>query len=687
MANSGADFSPTQMESVLGSNRYVSEPQTGASLSKSTYKSPKIQNKVSEVYNIFKQYLQGNETFRTRAERAQRMYDGDHYDPEQQATLVQRGQAPVVFNIYQDKVAALQGHLMSKPMLFSFQAGPHQSNEKAFLVNELAMRDRDLGEWSFKDGEFVKDYIINTGVLVMDISRTGDPLGHINMFKKPLASVLFDPDWTTNDEEDNDRIFIMDWMSPVVMGDRWGEDKVSGLKQAIDNYERNRINPFNSDEIICGFDRSPEFLDNSTGKYLVIHELKLVTKSYTRKVNKNTGAFFDDQPEDVQSLIQQAIESGLTQDWIDIPGEYKELQSLIFCPALSLTDELYDAPHSIQIEKYPLVISSSINSNGRRSGAVDNLIDANKLYNKTQSMWLNWQQSAISGVEFIKSESFINDNEADRYKEEGNVPGSIFFFKPSTKVEDYPKSKERPNKPSDLMDTMNNAVSYMDRVGLPPASLGLGEGAGESGVLFQSKARQGQVKQIGFASGLTRAQRRLGDLYIRMVPDAYGDGISRAWSAKDGKVIEANTTESNQLSEIGRMSVVVVDGPASDSVKETQIALLFQLKQTQTDPLMQATLDYMSADSIPGVNDETRELYKKNAQLVMDMNKSTYALKYVQSDTQLKQTIMQTQAQQAPAQGPGTMGQMQQVIAGQPQGRVQSPGAGIAPPSDAGVSG
>jgi hypothetical protein len=627
---------------------------------------PQAVTTVYEAYNIFKNYLEGNKIFRDAAQEAQFVYDGNQYDAAAKAKLISDGRAPVVFNFIKDKVKTMLGMLMQKPFRFSFNPGLNQSADKSYYMNEIAFRDRDLGDWDYSEMEFMKDFLIHTGCLVIYEDKSKDPFGHINLKKKPIASVLFDPDWITSDEDDNEHIHLMDWMSPYEMEGTFGP-QVKDIRQAVELYEKNRAAAYKYDDIEerrGGFDRSPEYFNKSSGKYLVVEMLTLVPKTKVRKFNQNTMAWFDEQPQEVQQLINDAVQLGnFDNPWVEIEVPYKELETIIFCPALSLTDPFVEGLHDVQIGHYPLIIGSAENSNGLRCGMVQDYIDPQKLFNKTHSMFLHWQQTVTSGVEFIDASKFEDSKEAQRYIDEGNIPGSVFFVKDLDRAV---KAKERPNNPIDFEKTLNSAISFMEQVGPPPAALGMSEGDSESGVLYNAKRQQSFIKTAGYTGSLKRVSKRLGEMYVEMAPQIYGDNVPRYWLNSKQKPMAINLDTDTSLSDVGRLSVSVIEGPVGASVKEEYLALFFQLKSSTSDPLIQSELDALIGKNIPGIDSATLEEYNASTRLARDLNKRKYAVALLQFDQQYKQTlsmVSQAGAQQAmmnqqPGQGQSGQGQL-----------------------------
>jgi len=581
---------------------------------------------VRDIRGIFRDVSSRNMHRRAREVEDHRYYSGINNGQWTQSAvekLTEEGRAIITWNFIKKHIDTESGMLMQTPFEFSFASEIGQDDLDAELMNELRFRDKDLGRWNAEKSLFINDGLINTGVMETYIDRRKDRMGAINYRRRIATDFHFDPDWRTEDIQDNRQIFEAGYFDIVSIMEQWGNtiDKKIDIQEAFKSWQEQR----NEDKTEKGSNvqasRNSSFIDmpeELNGKFLVEQMLELQDVQVNKLFNRSTGKFLketlgDVAPEDRRdafALMQDREQAELTE----IPTNEKILMVHTIAPGLSQELFLADNLHEIQIGTYPLTVWSAYNFNGDRYGRVSQLKDPQAVANKSRAIWLQAQSQAGRQNKFIGPNAFSDGDEQLRYEAERSKGGGNFDVNDPSAIVNEDNGKP----PQDLEQTFNDALTFSDKVGSPLSAQGQSK-SGTSGILFNAEREQAAVGLTGINNRLEKAENDMGEHYVDLALSFYDDDIVRQFkSIKDKKDIFINSDDRTRIGNMTRMSVRIDQAPVGASVKRENLNILTQLMQASSNPLELASLSLLRIPLLPGLTEEAKESMTKDAEQVLD---------------------------------------------------------------------
>jgi len=475
---------------------------------------------VQAISGIFKDVVSRNMHRKAREVEDQRYYsaiNNGQWTPSSIEKMSEEGRAVITWNFIKKHIDTEAGMLMQNPFEFTFASEIGQDESDSELMNELRYRDKDLGRWNSEKSMFVVDGLINTGVMETYIDRRKDKMGAINFRRRIPTDYHFDPDWRTEDIQDNRQIFEAGYYDIVSIVEQWGDtiDKKIDIQQAYKIWQDLRASQ-KTESAVDKAARNSAFADmpeELNGKFLVIQMLELEDIKVNKLFNRSTGQFLKDNLNDFQAEDRrgafQAIQDREKAELVEIPTNEKILVVRTIAPALSLNMFLANGPHEIQIGTYPLTVWSAYNFNGERYGRVSQLKDPQAVANKSRAIWLQAQSQAGRVNKFIGVNAFVDDPEKQRYERERSRGGGNFDVNDATQI----VNEDNGTPPQDLEQTFNDAVTFADKVGSPLSAQGQSK-SGTSGILFNAEREQAAVGLTGINNRLEKAENDMGEHYV-----------------------------------------------------------------------------------------------------------------------------------------------------------------------------
>jgi hypothetical protein len=364
----------------------------------------------------------------------------------------------VTWNFIMKHIDTEAGMLLQNPYEFSYDTEYGQNPRHAQLMNELRLRDKDLGKWTLQKIMFVIDFLINTGIMEPYIDKREDKLGAVNFRRRRVRNFEFDEHWESNNVDDNKQIFSWSYMYPDDILNTFGNtaDKKEEIREAIKRYKDARGQEIKTFEVEKW---SRTFLPLHRGdQYLVVQMMEMKTKNESVLYNPMNGQFVEGMTNPLQKETLMKISAMQGINLIEVPNYHsKECQLKVFAPGLSLETMLANGPHPIQIGGYPLIVASPKNLDGQRFGRVAQYKDPQSVYNKKIATYLFWEMTASLGSTFINPGAFNDKTEEDRYIDHGNEPGGFYHTQDSSQIE----REERPQPPTDKLSSANQVLDFM----------------------------------------------------------------------------------------------------------------------------------------------------------------------------------------------------------------------------------
>lgn len=615
-----------------------------------------ITNQVRWIRGIFKDVTSRNLHSRARELEDHRFYSAINNGQWTQSainTMVEQGRAIITWNFIKKHIDTESGMLLQNPFEFNFASEIGQDDSDAELMNELRFRDKDLGRWGAQKTLFTIDGMINTGVMEVFIDKNKDRMGAINYRRRVPTDFHFDPDWRSNNVQDNRQIFEAGYYDIVKIVEDWGNtlDKKIEIQEAFKTWEQQRAEQKVSKGVALNGsggrgtgvnDTRSAFLDmpeELNGKFLTLQMQELQDISVNKIFNRGTGQFLKERMDDFEfddkRLAFQMLQDREQADLVEIPVNEKKLVVKTVAPGLSQELFLANGPHEVQIGNYPLSVWSAYNMNGQRYGKVSQLKDPQSVANTSRAIWLKAQSIAGRNNKFIGPGAFDDDGEQKRYEDTRSRGGGNFNVANANEI----VNEENGNPPQELEQSFNDAIAFGDKIGAPLAAQGSAK-SGTSGILFNAEREQAAVSLIPLNDGLEKIENDMGEQYIDLALSHYGDDIARRFkSLKDkDKNVFINMDDTNRIKNMSRMSVRIDQAPVGASVKRENLQIIATLKQQATSPLEAASLGVLAIPLIPGLTEENKESMLKDAEQALETARAQDLAIRAQSEAVIQQS-------------------------------------------------
>lgn len=541
-------------------------------------------------------------------------------------------------NFIQNKIDTLHGNYLQNPLELRFESEVGEKNNATITLNQLFLLDKERGEWKKAKRELIRSGLIHRGTVEMYKDYRNDPLGTIGLRRISPDRILFDPDWKSDDINDNKTILQFTWMDPEEI-ELFYQKKTPEIRAAIKIWQQGKTgrgesaggighqsnHSFHGSENIDKlFDTSPQFTKTNQLRFLVIQALE------NKKVR--TGRVFDEKSKRfLPRMSDENLETMMSLRGNELqvfPGFHSEFKIVTTAPGLSFDLKLEDGDHPMQIGRFPLFTWSALNLNGEIQGKVPVMQDMQEIFNKRESTATHIQTTAINGAELIEDDFFADDSEYDRYTREKNMPASQFKVRPNTISQNRLGIAQRPRDVSGLNDlhvTADRALNMADLISSTPAPITGGTGkSGESGKLFEEKRLQALTALEPMSESLQDLEREFGEAYFYMVPDVYGNAPRKIVNPVNGDIMLLNvpTTSGviiNDMKKIERHGVIVGLAKSGVSVKRELLLKYIDALQIIQNPMLRTFLETQLVEVLPNLPDDVIAKGKKIAELFLDV--------------------------------------------------------------------
>lgn len=620
--------------------------------------------------NLFDSYIKRNQSDRQVEITSWKFYSGLHrgqWDIESLQQLIDERRPPHQANFIQNKIDTLHGNYLQNPLEMRYEAEVDVPNNLTLALNQLFLIDKERGEWKKAKRELIRSGLVHRGTVEMYKDYRNDPLGTIGLRKISPDRILFDPDWKSDDINDNKTILQYTWMDPEEI-ELFYQKKTAELREAIKIYQQNKDSRgvsasgighqshhsfHGSENIDKLFDTSPQFAKTNQLRFLVIQALE--------NVKVRTGRVFDTKENKfLPTMSPENLETMMSLRGNELrvfPGFHSEFKIVTTIPGLNFNLMLEDGDHPIQIGRFPIFTWSALNLNGEIQGKVPVMQDMQEIFNKRESTATHIQTTAINGAELIEENFFADDTEYDRYIREKNIPASSFKVRDNTISQGRLGIAQRPRDTQGLNDlhvTADRALNMADIVSSTPAPITGGSGkSGESGKLFEEKRLQALTALEPMSESLQDLERELGEAYIYLVPDVYGNTARKIISPKTKEMILLNVPTStgtiiNDIRKLGRHGIIVGLAKGGVSVKRELLVKYIDALGVIQNPMLRSFMEMQLVQVLPNLPDEVIEQGKKVAELFLEVQIGRSMVE----KGQLAQALQQLQSPQGvPPQG------------------------------------
>jgi len=491
------------------------------------------------------------------------------WDPKLLAQLQSQDRPTHSFNIELPLVLQLLGSMTSNPRRVVVKSADGFADDKVAEVLTKLLRQIDVAN----DQDFLDDQWFTAGVigyagwLYIETSFEEDPLGEIKVSIEDNTDVLPDPDAKRTDQSDWKYVIRRRWMSWSDIKFKWS-DKVTEAKADVPSiWERWTMLLERLQDKLRG-KAQDDLLDKKNDLYRVIEKWVRKKERVVHLLNPETeGIEVIKKGKESAELIRR----GFMPLW---EGTRKYLEVNVVLPyadvlleSKKLNYEYYPFAgyYPLKFSGLPLVDSISY---------VENIHSMQEEKNRYRSIMVDTlQRSPVAGGILPAGEGELKKDLEQR----GSKPGTWFARSGNAgKIQFL-------NQPFPVgyqyLDEMNTrdivSVSAM------PLAQG-GHGDDDSGVLFQSRVRQGMISMGMIFSSFARAKRLKAKIILERIQKDYTEQrIFRVIGEKEDEIIEINQQDVmgrilNDTS-LGKYDIWLSEAPYDQTHMEEQFKSLAEM--------------------------------------------------------------------------------------------------------------
>jgi len=611
------------------------------------------------------------------------MYSGFDYGqwPEEARRELLRSNRHIAqYNYIRGKIDTLAGTIVKNGLEVDFLPVDEDAVEATKALKGLFYSDRELLDWDAEYLETIKDGLIHRGVEQMYISEKYSPLGNIGYKRTQPGHVILDPNWDTHTSKDLMGLWKVGYLTPKEIKEIYNKKS-----EAVDDAVYRKAHTIASYEKDETTDSMTQFnLDNIYGdRYRVIEYHHIRTKRVKKKIYVGKNG-----TEDISDLSEEDFQTFINEQMQDNPGEVIEKDKVereywvtTTCAVLlGYSEFLEDAKSEIQIGRLPFFPWSAARINGKDSGIVALLKDAQQAINKRESLSDHIIASSAHGAMFVDSALFSGDisktQEAIKDLDKPNArivtaPGVLatgrnYFYQ-------VPKAQYQ----GELYQEIQRMQGHLDTISKATPTLeGRSESSHDTGVLFARRQMQSEIALTTIAAGIEQHWNEKGEAYMALAQTLYAGPYRKfktdyGVEGDDKETIELNNGQYS-LENLPRTKVIVSQSPRGVTLREVERSLNAELLQRipPNQYVYQAAVMQNIMKTLDMTGEEKKRLDAANA---IESKLAVTRAKAEISNLEFQMMQMQMQAQQMQAQQ-AQQGQPQQ---GQPQGMGPGGGQGM----------
>lgn len=584
-----------------------------------------------------KRLMQDNWSFTTflrkaRPERAREaanhgLNDGTYnrqwgLDNDTIVAMSREGRAPTTLNFVKQKINTIAGSIIADRFQGDFGTEYGQPWAQAATIQELFLRDQNIGRWEGKIPRWMRDAFIYRGTMSLFLNTTIDPRGILDWEYIPPDRMIYDPNWMTTDVNDNNRVFEYTYKTKNRILEEFGDD-APWLHDAFGAMDNDPTSYANSPGFLLrAFDEYPDLRMNVDGLYLVINAFRLEKKTEPAIFDAMSGEYLDNiPPKERRGYLENWRLSGGSADGRHLSmvqrSRYVE-KFATFCPGISLQHYLAEGDYPIQVNGYHFLPLSCDHLDGKPNTPTDQLGDPQRMVNKrmsTETFIL-----ATNGANGMAAEvsMFSTPEEYDRWVLEGHKPGykAALAEGAIAKGQRFLEIPKQP-APTDFLNSTKSVLGITEQL-TPAVPATQGQATSDtSGVLYQAQLNQALITMIVPKSFIKEGFHKMYEMYFEAAKDVYRYPIFLP-ATQSQHVFKVNygTPDSIEIEEISRLKITINESPASTTkrsttVREASVAMQYAEPGSLTHQLLSGIV----STNLTSIDDEQRNKLEQAAEV------------------------------------------------------------------------
>ena len=514
-------------------------------------------------------------------------YQGDQWDPDDQAVLENEGRPALTINTILPTINTILGEQSTRRADIKFKPRRGGDEEVAHTLSKLYMQIADSNKLDWVEQQVFSDGLIMDGRGYFDVRMdfSDHVEGEIRITAKDPLDILIDPDAKDADPKTWNEVFESKWRTLDEIGELYGEDKAERLLFVAENgmsfgpdsveYQETRFGDTetNDDYFGAGVPGDEEYRNVKALRVVERQHKKLHRASFF--VDRLTG---DQRQCPSEWSDAKCKRFAKKYDMELISKVIRKVRWTVTCDQVVLHDDW--SPY----DQLTIVPFFCYFRRGRPFGAIRNLLSPQEQLNKIASQELHIVNTTANSGWMVESGSLVGMT-ADDLEEHGAETGLVLEYNRGTS----PPAKIQPNQiPTGLDRIAQKAAANIQAIsGINDSMLGT-DSAEVSGIAIQAKQNRGAIMIQVPLDNLAKARQYLAEKILNLIQTFYTEerviqvtNEEDPLQPREPLVLNTMSPEGDIINNLtlGEYDVIVSTAPARDSFDETQFAEALSLRQ------------------------------------------------------------------------------------------------------------
>ena len=519
--------------------------------------------------------------------RCDEYYQGDQWDPDDEAALESEGRPALTINTILPTVNTILGEQSTRRADIQFKPRRGGDADVAHTLTKLYMQIADNNKLDWVEQQVFSDGLIMDGRGYFDVRMdfSDHVEGEVRITSKDPLDILIDPDAKDADPKTWNEVFESKWMTLDEIEELYGKDKAERLLFVAENgmsfgpdsveYQETRFGDTETNDDYFGASVPGD------EEYRNVKSLRVVERQH-KKLSR--ASFFVDPDTGDQRQAPDEWSENKNKKFAKqynltlISKVIRKIRWTVTCDQVVLHDDW--SPYN----QFTVIPFFCYFRRGRPFGVVRNLLSPQEQLNKIASQELHIVNTTANSGWMVESGSLVGMT-SDDLEEHGAETGLVLEYARGTS----PPTKIQPNQIPTGLDRIAQkaAINIKTISGVNDSMLGT-DSAEVSGIAIQAKQNRGAIMIQVPLDNLRKSRQYLAESILNLIQTFYTEqrviqvtNEDDPLKPREEMVVNQETPEGQVINDltVGEYDVIVATAPARDSFDETQFAEALALRQ------------------------------------------------------------------------------------------------------------
>lgn len=523
-------------------------------------------------------YENGHQQWLQTASKCFKYWANDQWDPRDRNRNTAAGRPSLTLNVIESMVRAMKGIHRALRHDVRFAPVSGANTDMARVQDAIWMHIQQQNDLDFLETDvWEKGLIMGRAYYEVRVSYDESDQGHVKIRNRRSQDIILDASVDEYKTDDWPQIFDRRWVSYNDIKDLWGKEKAEEIGHRTMPDWQDYEDQFMAQQM----GRMPYYYNGGVPDTNMIRSYLLLSRQY--RVTKMKDVFIDTGTGDISEIPEDWDRARVSRVLEQVPGlsttrrNIRTIRWDVTCEQTVLHSEDSVYKNFTIIPYFPSFVD------GVTMGAVEQLLDAQNMYNKITSQELHIINTTANSGYKIKRGALQNMT-IEEVEKSGSKSGVVFELDDIANMEKIP-----PNNVPQGHDRLSFKADQIMRslAGVSNQGRGFAREDVSADAIETNQAAQ-DINFAGWLSNLHRTKRMLANAVQDCVRSHYTDTrvimINRGSvydPQMDQIVLNQPTVEGAYLNDVtqGKYTTVLVPAPSRTSMSEADFKLLLELRK------------------------------------------------------------------------------------------------------------